>query len=249
MEAKCTSSNREMILYVLQKETGAQVRYGFSPTFVCTVGTFTLTRDGKISSQTREPRIFSILASLGLCDFPYTPAPPVQGDFFYSMEPHSGTTLTNLLCMVSARQYLISAAIGCPGAFSVDSSLILRLQNHPPVTRAEFLQALYGSRQLCRGIRFDPSYIRLTGFKRSKTVEAPLCRQLADQMIQIALTKNWIKPFTTNIHNKKYAMHTLLNAIGMRGEAYAEARLAFTRSLSGNTAYKKMKNRTEAVNG
>ena len=241
MEAKCTSSNREMILYVLQKETGAQAVFGFSPAFDCTVGGFTLTRDGRICSKTREPRIFSILSYLDLCDYPCKPTSPAPEDFAWPMEPHTGLTLMNLLCQISARQYLLSAAIGKPGAFSVDPGLILQLQSHPPVTRAEFLQALYGKKKLYHGIRFDPWYIRLNGFRRSRTVDARYCRQLADRMVETALTQNWVKPFTTNIHNKKYAMHTWLNAIGMRGEEYSPARLALTRTLSGYTAGKKRK--------
>ena len=39
-----------------------------------------------------------------------------------------------------------------------------------------------------------------------------------------AVTRHWIKPYTVNSRNKKYAMRTWMNSIGMTGDEFAEAR-------------------------
>ena len=39
-----------------------------------------------------------------------------------------------------------------------------------------------------------------------------------------AIVRHWIKPYTVNSRNKKYAMRTWMNSIGMTGDEFAEAR-------------------------
>ena len=93
-----------------------------------------------------------------------------------------------------------------------------------PVSTWEFLQLLYHFPGAYRGVAFSPEDIRLTGFLKNRTIPLHVRRQLADHLMYAAVTRQWIKPYTVNSRNKKYAMRTWLNSIGMTGDEYAEAR-------------------------
>ena len=69
MKVPCTSNDREMILYVMQRELGEAAVYTPAPVFAYTVGGCALLREGCIVTDREE--VLLTLASLGLCDYPY----------------------------------------------------------------------------------------------------------------------------------------------------------------------------------
>ena len=235
MEAKCTSGNHGMILYVLQREVQERITYCGAPHFSYRIGAYTLLRDGRIVAPADEAGVFPTLAAMGLCDYPYDPAPPDAGDIAYPMEGHSGTSLLNLLSIFSARQQLINRALDARGAFYVAPRLMEDLLAHPPVTVADFLQALYGREEEYCGITFSAAYIALPGFRSGRPGERPIHQQLADRILETAQTQRWVKAFTPNVRNKKYAFRTWLNAIGMTGPEYEAARLTMLARLPGRS--------------
>ena len=240
METKCTSSNRKMILHVLQNELGETVIIGPSPNFVCSVGAYSLLRDGRLTVDEDTKGIFRILASLGLCDFFYETVSPDSGAISYPVTGHSGRTLMNLFSIISSRQILLNNALNANKAFFVLPVLMNRLLAHPPVTVNEFLQALYGHDQEYGGIRIDQKNIEWTGFNRCNSEEKFIHIQLADLIMKAALSLNWVKPFTKNVRNRKYAFRTWLNMIGMIGPEYEEARQIMLGRLYGQSSQRKI---------
>lgn len=249
MEAKCISSNREMIVRVLQRETGAPVERHCAPSFACDVGPYTLRRDGMLMVDEDELGILPLLASLELCALDMGAGSSaadeqahelVEADgvpLFYPMAGHSGRSLLNLFSIISSRQLLLNHALAAPRGkgFRVDPSLMDDLLAHPPISVAEFFQALYGRDAEYAGVRLDRERIELTGFERCPSDERQLHCQLADRVMEAALTLRWVKAYTRNVRNRKYAFRTWLNAIGMRGPDYEEARRVMLRRLYGWT--------------
>lgn len=235
METRCTSSNQRMILHVLQREAQDRVTYSGSPHFSCRVGAYTLLRDGRIVTDRDDPGVFATLGALGLCDYPYEPAPPHREDIVYPMEGHNGTTLLNLMAVFSARQQLINRALETKKGFYVAPQLMRDLLAHPPVTVADFLQALYGRDEEYRGLVFTPAYIALSGFRRGRPEERFIHRQLADHILKVAQTQGWVKAFLPNVRNKKYVFRTWLNAIGMTGPEYETARMTMLARMPGRS--------------
>lgn len=233
MKARCTSDNRELILQILREETGAPVSYAPLPHFSFSIGGYTLRRDGWLETSLPEPAAFSVLASVGLCDFPYEPAPPEDEEYLYPMSGHSGATLLNLMCILSARQRLINRALDARNGFHVAPQLMSDLLAHPAATIPEFLQALYGREPEYAGVRFTLRYIALSGFRKGHAEEAHIRRQLADRIVRAALTQRWAKAFTRRVRNPKYAFRTWLNSIGMIGPEYEEARAVMLSRLPG----------------
>ena len=235
MEIKCTSSNRDMILHVLQNEVPEPIDFQPSPSFACSIGEYTLLRDGRLTVQEDTFGVFPILAALGLCDQPHIVEPITSRAFVYSMTGHSGRSLLNLFSIISSRQLFLNRALSASKAFYVLPSLMDSLIAHPPITVPEFIQVLYGREHEYGGIKIDLTYIELTGFRLCKQEETDIHHQLADLMMDAALSLNWVKPYTRNIRNKKYAFRTWLNSIGMIGPEYKQARQILLGRLYGQS--------------
>ena len=220
MQTKCISTDRELIIRIIERETGAVPSNCFSPDFSCVIGAFTLTRSGFLRTMDGNPHVFTVLSDLGLCEtidqgyqspdssepsaafVPASKNRPAASDFIYSIKGHTGNTLVNILNTISARHILLNRALSSPGAFYADRCLIRDCLHHPPVSNWDFLQFLYHFPGACRGVAFSPEDIRLTGFLKSRSVPLHVRRQLADHLMYAAVTRQWIKPYTVNSRNK-----------------------------------------------
>ena len=234
MEARITCKNRDVVIQILEHELGITPVFQLSPSFSCRVGDYTILRDGRILAEENDQHLRT-LAALGLCDYPAEPPPVPAASFLYPMEGHSGHTLFNLMCILSARQYLINPAFGLKRAVFVSRPLIDSLCAHPPASVSDFLVCLYGRNAEFGGVEFSLAYIVFSGFRKVKAGEAHLCRQLADHIMESALNRCWTKPTAKNIRNKKYAMRMWMNALGMSGPEYEEARRVFLGRLPGSS--------------
>lgn len=237
MEAICISGNREMVLRVLQRETQEHAVLHGLPSFACSVGAYTLGRDGRLTVEEDRLGVLPLLSSLGLCSQHVACELASPEAITYPTEGHDGRSLLNLFSILSSRQQLLNQALAAPRskAFFVAPTLMDDLLAHPPITVTEFLQTLYGRDEEFSGVRISLDRIELTGFQRCKQDESPIHRQLADRIIATALTLRWAKSYTRNVRNRKYAFRTWLNAIGMVGPEYAEARQVMLNRLYGWT--------------
>ena len=233
MKVDCLSGNREMILRVLQRETGEMSVFRFCPDFAVAVGGYVLHRRGWIETDLPAPAAISVLASLGLCDGAFAPKIPDPGSFVYSLDPHSGTTLMNLISVLSARQQLLNRAIDARGAFYISPRLMRDLLDHPPAAVPDLLQALYGRDDEYAGVIFSIHSVILSGFRKGLPEEAHLHKQLADSIVKAALSHHWVKAFTPRVKNQKYAFRTWINSIGLTGAEYEELRRVMLARLPG----------------
>ena len=251
MKVKCTSGNRELILRILQEHTGRRAEYDGLPSFSCTVGEYTLRRDGWIETALPNPDALSILGSLGLCDCPSSlrmatePMTPGPSDLVFPMHSHTGSSLTNLMAILSARQHLLNRALDARGAFNIAPPLMNSLLAHPPTTIEGFLQALYGHAAEYAGIEFTLERIVFCGFRKGHPEEARIHCQLAGLIVRAALSLRWTKAFTRRVRNQKYAFRTWLNALGMIGPEYEEARSTMLSRLPGHSDRRPMPTRKE----
>ena len=121
MRVLCASDDREMILRVMQHELHDAASYHPLPSFSYSVGGCTLLRDGFIEVGAGGERVLPALAVLGLCEFPFVPAPPEQGDLVFRMSGHNGTSLRRaaadafqLLCPGGIPQHQRKHRLGHP---------------------------------------------------------------------------------------------------------------------------------------
>lgn len=240
MRVRCISSNREMILAVMQNELGETAVYHPLPDFSYSVGGYTLCRDGYIETEEKDTGVFSVLASLGLCDFYFETEPPSGEDIYFTTDDHTGITLVNIMSIISSRQYLLNQAIGCRGAFFVNEVFMNKLLRHEPETVFEFLQCLYGQDNRYKGVRFDRDHIVFTGFRKAHVDEDGVHRQLAELIVRACISGKWMKAFPRNVRNRKYAFRSWLNSIGMTGPEYARSRKVLLERLYGRSDRRKI---------
>ena len=187
METRCTSGNRDMILHVLQSELKQNAVLQPGPEFQCTVGEYSLLRDGRITVEVDTYGLFPKLAVLGLCDASFEVEEPPAEWYSYAMAGHSAKSLLNLFSMISSRQQFLSQALAAKkGTFCVSRELMEHLLDHPPVTVEHFLQALYDWGGAYRGIAVSRSYLVLSGFAFCPVEEEAIHRQLAERMLHVS---------------------------------------------------------------
>lgn len=259
MNVRITSDDRELILRIMREELGDEYTCSGIPDFACTVNGFTLLRSGYLEFDDGDPRAASLidqLIRLCLCEEMVPrdprnasagsePAPDssdiqIPSDFCYSLKTFDHVSLLNLFCILSARQKLINQAIGARNAFRISHDLMESLLSHPPADITGFTRALYGRDDEYDGIRISGDCVGLTGFRKGRSEETHIHAQLAALIVKYAISKQWIKPFTPNVRNRKYAFRTWLNSIGMKGPAYEEARRVLLDRLPGRSDQRKI---------
>ena len=82
---------------------------------------------------------------------------------------------------------------------------------------------------------FFRTHVILTGFRKGKSEEKQIHRQLADLMVNAARSRAWTKTFTPKVRNRKYVFRTWLNSIGMTAPEYEYARSILLSRLPGRS--------------
>ena len=161
------------------------------------------------------------------------------------MDGHSGTTLKNIVNMLSSKQHLIMKSIGIEeklmdGKFAEDLSL------KTTTTLDEFKVAVEEiGTERCKGITFDfenniytyniPSdnlaYEKISSFA-----------VLAARINEFAKEQKRTSYKVTQDDNPKFALRTWLIRLGMKGKGYKGVRKALLENLEGNSAFRKLPN-------
>ena len=224
MKVKCISDKRDYLLSILERELGENRVYHPLPYFSYSVGEYMVDRSGYIIADDDKSDLFPLLASLGFCEGNFREESSDEKSIFYCYDSSRVQTLINLFCIFSARAQLINKSLMARGAFTVSRPLMQSILNHPPLSTFEFFQMIYGRENDYRGIKVCHSYVSFPGFLKAPPEESNIHHQLADCIMNVALTKSWIKPFIKRPQNQKYVMKTWLNAIGMTGSEHEYAR-------------------------
>ncbi|MBQ6493135.1 MAG: hypothetical protein IJI92_04645 [Erysipelotrichaceae bacterium] len=239
MKTRIISSNRDLIVKIIENETCCKARYDLSPSFNCHIGDYTITRDGFILSDVSN-NIFPLLGSLGLCDHPFPKIRPLENDIYYSSQQHDGSSLSKLFYIIYSRQHLLNRSLNKAKAFFIDRKLINALHSHQPETLSEFLQTLYFHKGEYKGLIIGDEYIIFNGFRNNESIPHEICSILADKLIEESLSKKWVKASLHNNRNKKYIMRSWLNSLGFTGTGYEELRRYFVHDLPGVSDRKKV---------
>ena len=151
------------------------------------------------------------------------------------MKGQSAQLLINLFCIISSRQMILNQALGVRNAFCIRPALMDHILAHPAETVPEFLWALYRRDDEYRGIRVSRDFVEFNGFRKCSSDESGVHKKLADAIMRAAGSLKWVKPYTRNVRNRKYAFRTWLNSIGMTGPEYEDARQILLSRLYGSS--------------
>jgi len=161
------------------------------------------------------------------------------------MEGHSGTTLKNIVNMLSSKQYLIMKSMGIEGNL-MDKTFAGDLSLKTTTTLEEFKTAVEElGTERCKGITFDfenniytyniPSdnlaYEKISSFA-----------VLAARINEFAKEQKRTSYKVTQDDNPKFALRTWLIRLGMKGKGYKGVRKALLENLEGNSAFRKLPN-------
>ncbi|MHC1731985.1 MAG: hypothetical protein AB9888_08170 [Bacteroidales bacterium] len=166
----------------------------------------------------------------------------------FPFDGHSGTTLRNLVNMISSKQRLIMQAFSANGKF-VDESFTEILNQEEADSIEQFKEAYLKCRpERCPGIEFD---------FENETVIFRLDAQNLDKVkidtfinLAVLINKNAKKQKYASFRpaqeeNPKYALRTWLIRLGMNGEEYKASRKALLAGLEGSSAFRKPREETD----
>lgn len=224
-------TDRKKLVEAVEKATGQKAVYCGAPGFKYTIGDHTVLRDGSLDTDDRE--LAGKLAEAGLVE-------GIQEEdcISFPTDGFTGRGLVNLVNSFAAREKMLNKAVEHPNAFHMGVGLIRELKAENPATTAEFMDVLYasGGEKSMKGLKVGRDRISFPGFP-----DTPAFRCLADLMVQAAQTQGWIKPVAKETGNERYSFRVWLNALGMKGPEYKEARKELLSHFEGDSAF-----RTEA---
>lgn len=232
MKIKGLLTDRQPLIKALERETGETAVYSGAPSFRYRVGNYTVLRDGSLEAdEAADAALLDRLAELGLLERLAAP----RGRIAFSAENLTGRTMVNLVNTLAARENLINKAIGIPNAFHMSAELVRSLKTENPDSLREFMEVLHrcGGERAVKGIRLSGGRLIFTGFP-----ETVACRMLAERMVHAAVTQRWSKAKAVAAENERYTFRVWLNALGMKGAEYAEARAALLKNLSGDSSFR-----------
>lgn len=226
-------TDRKPLIAALEHETGITAAYSGAPSFRYVIGDYTVLRDGnlEVADGKADRDLLSRLAGQGLIEDPSD----VPTGIAFEMDSFSGQTMVNIVNTFASRGKLINKAIGRPNAVHMGAELVRELKAENPDTVPEFMNILHrcGGEKAIRGLKLTGEKLVFTGFPDDDTFRA-----LAKHIVKAALSLRWIKAKEPTGENEKYIFRVWLNALGMKGPEYADARARLLRNLTGDTAYR-----------
>ena len=233
MKFKGLLTDRRALISALEEETANAAVYSGAPSFRYSIGDYTVLRDGslEVADGRADRALLTRLAARGLIeDTLDSPA-----GIAFQMDSFTGRTLVNIVNTLASRGKLINKAIGRPNAVHMGAELVRELKAENPDTVNEFMDTLHrcGGEKAIRGLRLSSGKILFTGFPDDDTYRA-----FAEHIVNAALSHRWIKAKEPTGENEKYTFRVWLNALGMKGAQYTDARAELLKNLSGDTAYR-----------
>lgn len=233
MKFKGLLTDRQPLVTALEREMGTIAAYSGAPTFRYSVGAYTVLRDGslEVPDDKADTALIGRLTEAGLIDIGTA---HVEGIAFPT-DSFTGRTMVNIVNSLTAREKLLNKAIGRPNAIHMGAELVRTLNAEKPDTMTAFMSILHrcGGEKAMRGLRLAGGQIAFTGFPDTDTYRA-----LAGRIVHAAATRQWIKAKETGGGNDRYTFRVWLNALGMKGADYAQARAELLKNLPGDSAFR-----------
>ena len=226
-------TDRQPLIEELSREMGVPAVYAGAPTFRYSVGDYTVLRDGSLSvdDEKGDPNLLERLTELGLIES----CAKTECGIAFSMDGFSGRTMVNLVNMLAARGPMINRAVGVPNAIHISAELVRRVKAENPASLQEFMEVLHrcGGEKAMKGIHLSGDKLFFTSIP-----ETTAGKMLAERIVSAAFTQRWSKAKTVVTENEKYSFRVWLNALGMIGPEYSEARASLLKNFTGDATFR-----------
>ncbi|CAK7037296.1 virulence-related protein [Tissierella sp.] len=222
--------DRKEIVKVLSEHLCIKSKYLGAPSFAYEVGSFTVTREGKILNKAGdEVELEDILS----------PEETTTVEISFPMEGHDGKSIKNLLNMIYSREFLIKKAFGLEEDI-VDEEFIKTMNEEDFETFEEFFDL--PGKENCKYISFNREKITFNFVTEDIEASMKFFELLIDKSKELL----YVSKKSINTDNEKYAFRTWLMRLGMIGDEYKNARKVLLKNLSGNGAFRKPGEQHEA---
>ena len=177
MEYRPISTDRRKLIAALHEHLDEPIQYTGFPKFMYQIGNYSVTRDGLLIAPDPDENVIRTLREEGILEDEEADTPETGIRFPVDGIPAQG--LTNLVCMISARAYLLNKVLQAE-RFAVEPELIDRLRDMNPRTTEEFFECVLMRRgkDMIKGVAFTRHEIIFDGFP-----DEPEYHVLADKMI------------------------------------------------------------------
>ncbi len=233
MKIKGLLTDRQPLIAAIQEKTGFTAVYAGAPSFRYAIGVYTVLRDGSllVDDDKADTDVLEYLAGLGLIESVMKSECWVA----FSTDGFTGRTMVNLVNTLAARGPMINKALGIPNAVHMSAELVRKLKVENPASLQDFMSVLHqcGGEKSMKGIRLSGNQILFTSFPENKAG-----KMLAERIVNAAITQRWSKAKAVATENEKYSFRVWLNALGMIGPEYAEARSELLRNFTGDAAFR-----------
>lgn len=241
MEIKTTAANRKEIAKAIAEFTGEQSIYLGPPTFAYRAGSFTVDKDGIITTEdeTIGEEVRQMLTDRGFIGGDGTQEETESNTAVrIPLTGMTGQGIVNLANLIHSKQFLINRAVRKEG-FSVNGALIAAIGETQFTTAEDAVSFIKGFEEYGTGFSFEEGCIVFDGFPYSTdaaTVKA--YSELSAAMVKAAKRQKRIKPDETIEENEKYYMRTWLVRLGFDGREAKETRRILLENLKGHTAFR-----------
>lgn len=159
------------------------------------------------------------------------------------MDGHTGTTLQNLVNMISSKQHLLKMAFEMDELF-MDENFATELGQEQITTVEDIKTAIKTiGEDKCKGLILDFNEEIIT-FKLTSDVitqeKITAFTTLASFINKNAINQKRVSYKLAQVDNPKYALRTWLTRLGMNGGEYKAIRKVLLEGLEGNGAFRKV---------
>ncbi len=234
--------DRKELVHILEEKTGIEAKYLGVPSFVYQVGPYNVKRDGTMEAADEEADMDLLreLHAQGIIDNSWDTERETM-DISLPLIDHYGDTLVNLIKMFYCRAELISKAIGCTDAFSIDEELVIELAKADPYSAEDFVKLWTEAdgNNRSKGFEIEEGKIHFSGFSMTADSEtAKAYMDLVTLMNKLAIRSKRVNFEKTNPENERYSFRGWLLRLGMKGDDYKDTRRILLSKLSGNCAFR-----------
>lgn len=159
------------------------------------------------------------------------------------MDGHTGTTLQNLINMISGKQHLLKMSFEMNELF-MDENFAAELGQEQITTIEDIKRAIETiGKEKCKGLALDFDEEIITFRLTSDVItqeKITAFTSLASFINKTAINQKHVSYKLAQVDNPKYALRTWLTRLGMNGGEYKAIRKVLLEGLEGNGAFRKV---------
>ena len=239
MKIKGLLTDRQPLIRKLETLTETKAQYAGAPSFVYTVAEYKVTRNGDIECEQYDEAVISCLAAMGLVESIVPKDTTEASTISVPITDFTGRTMTNIVNALAAKGDLLNKSVG--GSFHISPALVAMLKTENPASLDDFRRILYqcGGDNAMEGLRLTSDRLIFTGFPvDSDEAHYAAWTQFVNCLVNTAKASHHLNAKPLDTKNDKYTFRTWLNTLGMKGDAYKEARAILMERIEGDGSFK-----------